>query len=198
MFIRNGFGRRAGKSSQGNILIADSKGLRARIRPVEARMGAFLRSGEDGQALLEMWVVLPMLLILLTGVFTFGIAYTNKLTLTNGVGSAAQQLQVSRSTSTDPCGTAWSALVQAAPGLKPSQLSMTVTFNSAATGGGTTAGSLSTPGPASCTGSYLTTFQGTQGETNTVTAAYPCNLAIYGRSFASGCYIEAQVAAYEY
>jgi Flp pilus assembly protein TadG len=196
MFVMNGFGRRARKLSQGNSLIADSKGLRARIQPVEARIGTFLRSGEDGQALLEMWIVLPMLLILLTGVFTFGIAFINKMTLANAVGQAAVALQSSRANQTsdlDPCDIAFKTLSATANTLKPSQITMTITFNSL----GANSGSPTSVTGSTCSGSW-STFQGTQTETNIVAATYPCNLAIYGRSFAAGCVLTAQVAEYQF
>jgi Flp pilus assembly protein TadG len=166
-------------------LPASSKGLRLRIGSIGARVGAFLRSKNEGQALVEIAITLPVLLILLMGIYTFGIAYSNKLTLTNAVGEAAKTLQASRGSTSDPCATAWNALVAAAPGLKSGQINMSISFN-----GGT-----GVPG-STCTGS-LTTFTSTQGEINTISATYPCNLMVYGRTIAN-CTISAQIAAYQY
>jgi len=196
MIARNGLERQTMKSAQGNSLFGDFKGMRAPIRSTGTRMDAFLRSGEEGQALVEfVLVTFFVLLPLLTGIFTCGIAYSNKVTLTNAVGQAAQSLQVNRSQTTteDPCAIAWSALTAAAPGLKQSTsgsgtngLAMQLQLN----GGSAISGS-------SCPSDW-NTFEGTQGDTNTVIATYPCNLAIYGMKFAAGCTITAQVAVYEY
>lgn len=179
-------------SDRGCSLPADSKGLRVQARSRMARVGAFLRSGEGGQALVEIAITIPILLLLLTGIYTFGIAYANKLALTNGVGEAAQYLQVNRANSTtaDPCAAAWSALTAAAPTLASGGITMTVTFDTGATGGGTakTGTSCSSQG---------SSFQSLSGVTNEVSATYPCNLAIYGRAFAS-CTIQAAVSVYEY
>jgi len=192
MFAWNGFERQARKSAPGNSLTADSKGVRDRVRSVGTRSNAFLRSGEDGQALVEfVLVTFFVLLPLLTGIFTCGIAYSNKLTLTNAVNQAAATLQVSRAgTSGDPCAIAWTALTGAAPGLKTTgtnPLTLTITF----------ANGTSTAGATSC-GSDWTTFYGTQNLSNTVTAQYPCNLAIYGMKIAAGCTITAQVSEFQY
>ena len=201
MFVQNGLGREARKSARGGSQPTDSKGLRARIRSARTGVGAFLRSGEEGQALVEMWIVLPVFLILLTGVFTFGIAYVNKMTLTTAVSEASQTLAASRSLSTDldPCDIAWKALTAVATNLNPAQIAMTITFNSGSANSGSpiTVGSLSTPGPLSCSGNW-STFQATQTETNTITAVYPCNLAIYGRGFATNCVVMAQLGSYQY
>jgi Flp pilus assembly protein TadG len=164
--------------------------MRVQIRSKAARIGAFLRSGEGGQALVEIAITLPILLILLTGIYSFGVTYACKLALTNAVGEAAQTLQVSRSGNTDPCATAWNSLKAAAPALNSSNITMTVTFDTGATGGGTALTENSCSGQAS-------SFTGLSGVTNEVSASYPCSLAIYGRVFAS-CTIQAAVSVYEY
>jgi Flp pilus assembly protein TadG len=185
MFELNGFGREAKKSGQAICLSVDSKGRRLGIGSVVARVDALLRSKNEGQALVEMAITLPLLLILLMCIYTFGVAYSNKVTLTNAVGQASITLQSSRGSTADPCATAWNALTAAAPGLNSAQINMSISFN----GGTPVAGS-------TCTGS-LATFAGTVGQTNTISATYPCNLLLYGRSIAN-CTISAATAAYQF
>jgi Flp pilus assembly protein TadG len=145
---------------------------------------AFFRSRSDGQALIEMALILPALLILFTGIFTFGIAYMNQLTLTHAVGVGAQQLQLIRSSTTDPCQDTFNAIKAAAPTLQSANINMTITM-----------GSNSPINQTSCSGKQTQLAQGTS---NTVQASYPCNLAIYGRVFANSCTLSAQVTEFEY
>ena len=184
MLIQNGFKREARNAAQGTGPVAASKGLRAAGRFSGSRAGSFLRSGEEGQGLVEIRLVLPLLLILLTGIFTFGIAYINQMTLTNAVGVGAQTLQVIRSTTTDPCKDVYNAITKAAPNFNASNITMTITMNG------------NTPITANSCSSDVSELSA--GTTNTVKATYPCNLAIYGRTFAPGCTLSATVATYEY
>ena len=90
---------------------AVSPGLTTAIRSLGERVRARLRaSNKRGQSLVEMAVSLPLLLLILTGIMTFGIALNNYLTLTNAVEIGGQQLAVSRGQTTDPCNTAAQAI----------------------------------------------------------------------------------------
>ena len=60
------------------------------------------RAGERGQALFEFALVLPILLLVLIGVITFGIALNNFLELTSGATAGAQALSVSRGQTAGP------------------------------------------------------------------------------------------------
>ena len=53
---------------------------------------------------------LPLLLLVFTGIFDFGIAYYNQLTLTQAVGAGAQYLQQIRTSTTDPCADTLTAI----------------------------------------------------------------------------------------
>jgi Flp pilus assembly protein TadG len=64
---------------------------------------ALLRKGEEGSALVEIALTMPMLLMVMTAICTFAIGFNNQLTLTSAVGSGAQYLQLIRTTTTDPC-----------------------------------------------------------------------------------------------
>jgi Flp pilus assembly protein TadG len=118
-----------------------------------------------GQSLVEFSFVMPILLITVTGMLSFGITMHNYLTLTNGVNTGAQVLAMSRGQTTDPCATALTTIEQAAPGLTGTNVSLTVVVNGTSFSG------------SSCTGGASDMIQGTLEQ---VTATYPCVLAIYG------------------
>ena len=75
--------RRAGiwprpRSGLGPALLAEG------ASSAEGRQGARKRGrGEDGQALVEFAIVLPLLLILVTGIIQFGLLFNKYITLTD-------------------------------------------------------------------------------------------------------------------
>jgi len=142
-----------------------------------------LRNDERGNALVEIALTLPIFLGLLTAVLSFGVAFSNQLTLTHAVGSGAQRLQQIRTSTSDPCADTLTAITSAAPTLKPSNISLTLNLN-----GTTVSGT-------SCSGyqSYIVLQQPV-----TVTASYPCSLSVYGVSMGSSCRLGAQVTEYAY
>lgn len=152
-------------------------------RPAGSHSRARLCRGEEGGAMVEIALTVPVLLGVMTGIITFGIAYSNQLTLTQAVGSAGQYLAQIRTSTTDPCASTFTALKNAAPSLKSSDISMTVTMN------GTALTSTS------CSGSQTYLVQGTPVS---VYATYPCSLSIYGIKFAGSCQLAAKVTEYEY
>jgi Flp pilus assembly protein TadG len=149
---------------------------------------ALLRNGEEGSALVEIALVMPMLLAVVTSIFAFGVGFNNQLTLTSAVGSGAQQLQLIRTTTTDPCADTLTAIKNAAPSLTGNSISLSFNFN------GTEVDNTN-----SCAGdqTYLVS-----GQPVTVTAKYPCVLSImpmgYGTKFVSNCQLSAKVTEYEY
>jgi Flp pilus assembly protein TadG len=153
--------------------------------PVGRRLRASIFCAEEGQTLVEMAIALPVLLLLLTGTFSFGIAFTNKLTLTQAVGVGANYLQTIRTTTSDPCRDAFTAITNAAPFLDPTKVNVTVTINGStpAQTGNTCSGSQSLLAP------QVPVI---------VLASYPCNLGVYGMTFGSGCVFYAQETVYEY
>jgi Flp pilus assembly protein TadG len=140
-------------------------------------------AAEDGAALVEIALSLPVLLAVLTAIFSFGIAFSNQLTLTQAVGTGAQFLQQIRATTTDPCADTINAISSAAPTLKKASITLALTMNG------------STVSASSCSGSQSNLIQ---GQAVTVAATYPCNLMVYGVKFTSGCLLGAQVTEYEY
>jgi Flp pilus assembly protein TadG len=170
-----------------------SSELHAEPRLQGRPLRALLHSGEQGSALIEIALVLPILMALITGLCAFGVAFNNQLTLTQAVGAGGQYLQTIRTVSPangDPCASALTAIENAAPSLKASSINVTVTINGTAveTGSSCTAGA--------------TAFAGSQGEPVTVAATYPCVLPImpmgYGTKFVSNCQLSASVTEYEY
>jgi len=147
--------------------------LRARLRPAE-----------EGGALVEMALILPVLAMLVLGIMSVGTMFMNYLDLTEATGSGAQYLQLIRTSTTNPCLDTYTAITQAAPNLVPANLTLTFTLNTTPESGNTCSGAQS----------YLSA-----GEPVTVTAKYPCNLQIYGVNYApSGCTLTATATEYEY
>jgi Flp pilus assembly protein TadG len=147
--------------------------LRARLRPAE-----------EGGALVEMALILPVLAMLVLGIMSVGTMFMNYLDLTEATGSGAQYLQLIRTSTTDPCMATYTAITQAAPNLTPANLSLKFTLNGTAVSGDT------------CSG-YQSDL--VAGEPVSVTATYPCNLQIYGVNFApTGCTLSATATEYEY
>jgi Flp pilus assembly protein TadG len=83
------------------------------------------RKGEQGQAMVEFALVLPLLLVLIVGIVQFGILFHNYVTLTDAVRAGARQAAVSR-TLGDPQGATKSRVKQSAAGLDASKLDITV------------------------------------------------------------------------
>jgi Flp pilus assembly protein TadG len=143
------------------------------------------RLTEDGQAMVEMALVLPVLLLVVTGILTFGLAFNNYILLTEAASVGARTLAISRGETTDPCATAASAIYAAAPLLVPANLSFTFVLNGKSYQG------------ASCnSGSSTTGAAGNlkQGSSARLTVSYPCSLVVYGNDFAPNCSLKTQVA----
>lgn len=135
---------------------------------------------ERGSAFIEFTLVMPVLLLVATGLASFGIALHNDLVLTNAVTAGAQLASISRGQTTDPCATAYTAISNAAPSLT-SGLSVRYIIN------GTTYNSNS------CTAGAVNMVQ---GATFQITGSYPYSLAVFGQSFNGSHSLVAQVSEY--
>jgi Flp pilus assembly protein TadG len=139
--------------------------------------------GNEGGALVEFALVLPLMMMLITGLFSFGIALTNYVELTQATGSGAQYLQTLRTSTSDPCADTLSAIMSAAPNFQSSKVTLTLTMNGTSVSG------------SSCSGDQSYLVQGTSVKVN---AKYPCNIFVYGMTFTNACQLQAQVTEYEY
>ncbi|MGC9157635.1 MAG: TadE/TadG family type IV pilus assembly protein [Terracidiphilus sp.] len=97
-------------------------GAIAAVRVSRGRSRSLPRFGEEGQSLVELALVFPILLMILTGIFAFGIAFYNQLQLESAVDAGSRYLQQIRNTTTDPCADVFAAIENAAPSLTPSQI----------------------------------------------------------------------------
>jgi Flp pilus assembly protein TadG len=157
----------------------------AASRPLYVANNARRRArNEEGQAMVEMALALPVLLLVLTGILTFGLAFNNYVLLTEATSIGARTLAISRGATTDPCATASSAVIAAAPLLTPASLSFSFVLNGASyTGTSCSSGSSTTGAAANLV----------QGSNAIVTVTYPCSLAVYGANYAPHCSLQAQM-----
>ena len=133
---------------------------------------ALIQKGERGSALVEMAVTLPILFVILTGIFSFSIALYQKLELAQAVSTGSRFLATDRG-DTDPCASTATKVYAAAPGLTPSSM----TFNFGITGTSGTTATYTTP---TCSGAVMNT-----GGSAHLKITYPCTLQVYGMNFAS-------------
>ncbi len=138
----------------------------AKVRSVSARLRSVFRSGEHGSALVEIAVVMPIILLVMTGIFSFSIVLYQKLVLAEAVSTAGRFLAVDRG-DTDPCASAAAKIYAAAPGLTTSKITLAFVLNGTSYSGAT------------CSG----TTNMVSGGTAKLTATYPCSFSVYGSNF---------------
>lgn len=151
--------------------------------PVQrSRRGMRFRS-EDGNALVEIAMVLPVFLAFITGIGSFAIALGNQITLIQATGSGGEYLQEIRTSTTNPCKDTLTAIENASPSLAGSSIGLTLTMNGTKVNATT------------CSGDQSDLVQ---GGPVTVATTYPCSLSVYGIKFLTSCQLTAQVTEYEY
>ncbi len=163
------------------------RALRAAVRDFTLKTSLISRmrrwaSHDGGQSALEFALTAPVLLLIVTGITTFGIAMNNYLSLTEATNVGARQLAITRGQGSDPCSLAAATVAAAAPMLKNT--------GSSATGFGFTfvvGGTTYTSNPPTCSSATLT-----QGAPVVMTVTYPCSLKVYGKNLAPTCYLTAQ------
>jgi Flp pilus assembly protein TadG len=136
---------------------------RARLA-LRRAIGKLVKDG-DGGALVEFAMVLPMMMVVVTGIFFLGISLALYLQLTNATDIGARLLSVSRGQTTDPCNTAVVAVEAAAPNLSTSNLTFNYTLDGQSYSG------------TSCTAGAAYLVQGTSA---VLEVQYPVHLGIYG------------------
>ena len=168
------------QSSQGSI----RQTILKRMAPWFASLTGCTHGGEDsGQAAVELALCLPILLLVVMGILTFGLAINNYIMLTDATGVGARAMAISRGQTTDPCSTASAAIYAAAPLLTPDSLTFTFNLN------GTTYTGASCSSGSTTTGAASHLVQGLPAK---VTVTYPCVLQVYGTDYAPGCSLQAQ------
>jgi Flp pilus assembly protein TadG len=126
--------------------------------PLRVRLRTIIRlGGEEGHALYELALMVPMLSMLLVGIIFGGITFYNYVELTNAVAAGASVLANSRSAGSNACTQAENAITSAAGNLTTSQLTIATP---------------SFAGASSCASTLV------QYDAGTVSATYPCNLPI--------------------
>jgi Flp pilus assembly protein TadG len=144
---------------------------------------------EDGNALVEFALTLPILMVVLVAIFEFGMAFNNQLQLTNAVGAGAQYLQQLGTSSTDPCNDVYTTIKNSAPNLTPASISLTLNMGGTKVTGNSCSGDQSDLVP---------------GGSFTVSATYPCNIALFGISLGGiytwnfSCNLSAQSTEFVY
>ena len=144
---------------------------------------ALLSAGDEGGSLVEFALIVPLMMSLIMGMFSIGIALNNYIVLTNAVNAGARAFAMSPAVYigssdtkiTDPCAYAVTAIQGAANTLKSSSLGYTITWTAASTGVATPytgSGSSTTP---TCSG-----ISPALGDTVQVQVTYPYVLMIYG------------------
>jgi Flp pilus assembly protein TadG len=126
---------------------------------------AHLRGGEEGNALVEFALVAPLMLLLMTGMFSVVMALMNYQQLGNAVNTASQQVMAARSNGSDPCAAVVSTVTTVLPSWTASKFTYTVQIYTTATASttyGPTAGS---------------SFSCTAGEAN-LTPDYPAAITV--------------------
>jgi Flp pilus assembly protein TadG len=158
-----------------------ARGMRGMNRLLISGIRAMLHSRSEGNALVETAVTLPLVLFLMTGIFSFSIALYQKMELEEAVSTGGRTMAAARGLA-DPCQTATSAIQAATPSLTQESLTITYSLN-----GTTTPLVAGTSEGTSCSG-----FSLTSGANAVVTAQYPCTLAIYGGNLVT-CTMTSQV-----
>jgi Flp pilus assembly protein TadG len=150
------------------------------------RGGWFARAiGPDaGGSLIEFALVLPMMMVLITGMASFGIALNNNLVLTDAVGAGSRALALARGqtlpaiAASDPCAFAAQTVQQSAPTLRSGSFTYSVTVT-LITSSGTSTTTYPTTTTTGCPGLVLQAPSGTTTERVQVNATYPFSLMVY-------------------
>jgi Flp pilus assembly protein TadG len=159
-----------------------------RARNAGSRFRACLRSGGEGQSLVEFAFVLPLMALILTGLFWAGINMCNYLALNNAVESASRYVKILGNTTglsssglSDPCQAVFTQIMGSATSsststLNPDKITVAYTLN------GSVIKTLTGRTANTCT-DYSGSF--VDGDTFTIVATYPCSAGAYGLNLSS-------------
>jgi Flp pilus assembly protein TadG len=138
-----------------------------------SRVRGLLVSDSEGGAIVEIAVTLPLVMLIMTGIFSFSMALYQKVQLAEAVSNTGHYLAVARGDH-DPCANAIADVYAGAPGLTANNINITITQ------AGTTL-------PASCPGIGANGPSTTlvQGDSATVQVTYSTGLGVYGSQFSN-------------
>lgn len=149
--------------------------------PIRALLGE-----SDAQSLVEFALVLPMVMILITGMASFGLLLNNYIMLAHATDVGARYIAMNNGNfstgASNPCAMAAAQIQNAAGTLAASNLSYSITFTSPT--GTTYTGFTSTNGSGSFGASSTCGTSGSTEEASggivTVSVQYPAALFVYG------------------
>jgi Flp pilus assembly protein TadG len=141
----------------------------------EARRRATKMRDASGTALIEFAFVMPLLMMMLVGMFVFGVTFHDYISVTGAAEAGMLQLTVSRGDTT-PWTDTTNVVYAAAPTLLKANLTVTVSVN------GTACAS-----DAAC----VTALSTAAGLPASVTVRYPCKLKIVGVNYLNNCTVSA-------
>jgi Flp pilus assembly protein TadG len=121
--------------------------------------------------MVEMALVLPVILCLITGIFSVSTALYQKLQLAEAMSSAGRVLAADRG-NTDPCADTVTAIDAAAAGLSKTSIGITIIIDGNTYGNNTSTVSCTTAG-----GNNNPLMPA--GSTAVIQTSYPCSLSIY-------------------
>ena len=123
-----------------------------------------------GGALVETAVSLPVILLLMTGIFSFSVALHQKLAMAEAVSAGGRVLAVERG-DTDPCKITTAAIYAAAPTLSQSNMTISYVLNGVPVGTGVT--------------TCPNTTNMVSGGNAQIIATYPTTIGVYGTNWGS-------------
>lgn len=138
--------------------------------------------GEDGQSLVEFGIVVPLLLLVLTGIFSFGVIFNQYQVLTNATNSAARAFALSaggaaNSTSTapnaDPCAYVATIVSGDVPGINTTNLTYKIVYTVNSTSAQTTYNGTGSSAPT------CANLEMNSSDTVQVTVTYPVSALLY-------------------
>ena len=129
---------------------------------------------EDGQALVEFAIVVPLLLMLVTGIIQFGLVFNKYITLTDAARNGAQTLAIGRGLS-NPCDPAVLQTINSGSATQVTSSNVVPSFSSSNDFCGS--GSYSYASSGNTNGTEIA------GDQATVTVTQTFNLGVFGVPF---------------
>lgn len=147
----------------------------------------FCGSRGEGQSLVEFALVLPVLLMVLMGIFSVGMFVQSyqQLTYVENQGLITLQQLPDTSAAADPCSAVATAVIGAAAHLSTTGsngIQMKIKFNTEGVSYPTTG--TSSPTGFSCGSGAAYVYD---GQSVTFTVTFPCSLSVYGVNFTPNC-----------